>query len=249
MANDEEMTEQVEETVKPRDTSGKREVAEVKTKGFSISEILLVAILLAAGAVLKFFVGSVINIGGMKPNFIIAMYCLAILLIRPKLYQSAIIGLLAGAICQAFPGTPYLNFISELAGAVVMGLIIKLPLDTKKFSFKPIVGTFVSTVVSGGLYTVCLFLFTDAEKSSMAAYVPIVLCTALINTVIVQILYLPINAVYNRNRVKKEEIAEDASEKILDEAEENIPDDEENVIDNAEENIPDNAETDETEEK
>ena len=176
----------------------KREVKQEKKKGLSISEIMLVAILLAAGAVLKMVVGNIVNIGGMKPNFIIAMYCLAILLIRPKVYEAGIIGLLAGVICQILPGTPYINLISELAGALVMGLIIKLPLDLKKFSFKPIVGTFVSTVVSGGLYTVCLFLFTHAEKSAMAAYVPIVLCTALLNTVLVQILYLPLNKIIKK---------------------------------------------------
>ena len=62
--------------------------------------------LLAAGFVLKFFAGSFINIGGMKPNFIIAMHCLAILIIRPKVYEAAIIGLLAGAVCQFSPARP-----------------------------------------------------------------------------------------------------------------------------------------------
>lgn len=188
-------------TVEKREvnTQEKRVVTEKKTKGFAIADIMLVAILIAAGAVLKLVVGNFVNIGGMKPNFIIAMYCLAILLIRPKLYQAAIIGLLTGAVCQILPGTPYLNLISELAGAICMGLIIKLPLDTKKFSFKPIVSTFVSTIVSGGLFTVCLFLFTKADTKAMAAYVPIVLCTAILNAIIVQVLYLPLNAIVNKN--------------------------------------------------
>lgn len=54
----------------------------------------------------------------MKPNFIIAMYCLAILLIRPKVQEAVIIGLLAGAICQLFPGTPYITLPAELLGAL-----------------------------------------------------------------------------------------------------------------------------------
>ena len=57
---------------------------------FIFRSLILAAVLLAAGAVLKFFAGSVINIGGMKPNFIIAMYCLAILLIRPSLTALAL---------------------------------------------------------------------------------------------------------------------------------------------------------------
>jgi hypothetical protein len=103
----------------------KREMTLEKKSKFSISDLILVAVLLAAGAVLKLCVGSVINFFGMKPNFIIAMYCLAIMLIRPDktgtaVVQAAIIGILAGAICQFLPGTPWLNFISELLGAVCM---------------------------------------------------------------------------------------------------------------------------------
>ena len=91
--------------------------------GLSVSQIMLVALLLASGAVMKFFIGSIFS-AGMKPNFIIAMYCLAILLVKPKLKDALIIGLLAGAVCQFFPGTPYLNFPSEAAGAAVMALFV-----------------------------------------------------------------------------------------------------------------------------
>ena len=176
-------------------TAEKREVKAESRSATEIRNLILTAVLLAAGAVLKFFAGSIINIGGMKPNFIIAMYCLAILLIRPNIGRAAIIGILAGAICQFFPGTPYLNFISELAGAVVMALMIRLPLQKNVSS---LVSTFVSTVVSGGLFTVCLFLFAGATMETMVAYVPIVLCTALINTVIVGVLYVPAQAALKR---------------------------------------------------
>lgn len=168
-------------------------------KGFDVASLILVAILLAAGAVLKMTVGTVINFGGMKPNFIIAMYCLAILLVRPKLGQAAVIGLLAGAICQVLPGTPYLNFASELLGALVMGALTLVPMKLGRLDVQAPVATFVATVVSGSAYTVCLFLFTGAEVSAMVAYVPIVLCTAVINTVIVQALYLPLRKVLKKN--------------------------------------------------
>lgn len=54
----------------------KRTVSAPTRRGMSVSDLILVAVLLAAGAVLKYFAGSIINIAGMKPNFIIAMYCL-----------------------------------------------------------------------------------------------------------------------------------------------------------------------------
>ena len=69
---------------------GEKRVLETsEKKGLQIRDLILVAVLLVAGAVLKFFVGSLINIGGMKPNFIIAMYCMAIALINPNVAAAA----------------------------------------------------------------------------------------------------------------------------------------------------------------
>ena len=176
----------------------KRIVATQEKKGFSIQDLILVAVLLAAGAVLKLFVGSVVNFFGMKPNFIIASYCLAILLVRPKLVECAIIGLLAGAICQFLPGTPYLNFISELLGAVAMFFMMKVPFKFGKLDLNPMLATFVSTVISGGSFVVCLFVFMHMETSGLVAYVPIVLGTAAIGSVLVQALYMPLQKVLKK---------------------------------------------------
>ena len=171
----------------------KRELKQTGKKGITLQDLLLTAVLLAAGAVLKFFVGTFINFFGMKPNFIIAMYCMAIVLIRPKIYYSLIIGIIAGAICQVFPGTPYLNFASEAAGALAMGLLIMIPGKTKGAKIGlAAVTTFISTVISGGLYTVLLFVFIKSDPSAMVAYVPIVLGTATLNAIIVSALYVPL---------------------------------------------------------
>ena len=176
----------------------KRVLKTQETKGFSIQDLIIVAVLLAAGTVLKLFVGSVINFFGMKPNFIIASYCLAILLVRPNLVGCAIIGILAGAICQFLPGTPYLNFISELLGAVAMYFMIKIPFRFGKLDLNPLLSTFVSTVISGGSFVVCLLVFMGASSSSLVAYIPIVLGTAAIGSVLVQLLYLPLKKVLKR---------------------------------------------------
>ena len=166
--------------------------SEVEKKGFAIADLILVAVLIAAGAVLKITVGSVINFFGMKPNFIIAMYCLAIALIRPKFYQSAIIGLIVGAVCQFLPGTPWLNFASELVGACCMYLLLKGMKALTKANLEVSISTLISSAVSGATYVVCLFVFTGAEASALVAYVPIVLCTSILNAVIVQLLYMPL---------------------------------------------------------
>lgn len=180
-----------------------RELTNAKASNFAISDLILVAVLLAAGAVLKLAVGSVINFWGMKPNFTIAMYCLAILLIRPEktstaVGQAAVIGLLTGAICQFLPGTPWLNFVSELLGAVCMALLIRLPMALGKVNLQAAVATFISTVVSGATFVICLFVFVKATTQGLVAYVPIVFFTAVLNAVIVQLLYIPLKAVLKK---------------------------------------------------
>ena len=186
----------------------KRVLNQTEKKGISLQDLLLTAVLLAAGAVLKFFVGTFINFFGMKPNFIIAMYCMAIVLIRPKVYYSLIIGIIAGAICQFFPGTPYLNFASEAAGALAMGLLVFIPAKSKELKIGlAAITTFISTVISGGLYTVLLFVFIKSDPSAMAAYVPIVLGTATLNAIIVAALYVPL-----MKALKKEIVESDKSE-------------------------------------
>jgi len=179
----------------------KRSVKTQARRGMSARDMLLIGILLAAGAVLKFFVGSVINFG-MKPNFIIAMYCLVILLIRPKLYEAAIIGILAGAICQFFPGQPYINFASELVGAVAMSLLTRIAMNVGKFSLQPIACTFLSTLVSGFTFVGIMYLMyysgVDITPTPLGIFLGIILGTAAINAVIVQLLHIPMGLVLNR---------------------------------------------------
>ncbi len=183
-----------ENTTETTAEGARRSSASSEKKGLQIRDLVLTAILLAAGAVLKFFVGSVVNFFGMKPNFIIAMYCMAIVLIRPKVWEAAIIGILAGAICQFFPGTPYLNFLSELVGAIVMALLIKIPLPKigGKVDLMPMLATFLSTIVSGGIFATFLMVVIKSDPAALAAFVPIVFFTAVFNAIIVQVLYYPL---------------------------------------------------------
>ena len=53
-------------------------------------------------------------------------------------------------------------------------------------------------MISGGSFVVCLLVFMGADTSSLVAYIPIVLGTAAIGSVLVQLLYLPLKKVLNR---------------------------------------------------
>jgi hypothetical protein len=179
----------------------KREVTRAERKGLGVRDVLLIGILLAAGAVLKFFVGTVINFG-MKPNFIIAMYCLIILLIKPGVIEAAIIGILSGAICQFFPGQPWLNLASELLGALAMCLLIRIPLEKlplpgkAQAAVKIMVCTFLSTLVSGFTFIGVMYLLyysgVDIKPTPLAVFLAIIFGTAAINAIIVQLLYIPL---------------------------------------------------------
>jgi hypothetical protein len=173
--------------------SKKRTFVQHEKKGLQIKDILLISILLASGAVLKLFVP---NMGGMKPNFIIAMYCLTILLIKPRLLEAAIIGLLAGAISQILPAQPFINFASELTGAIAMCLLIRIPMEKIKIPVKPTICTFFSTLVSGftfiGIMYLLYFIRDDVRPAALTLFLGVVFGTATINAIIVQVLYIPL---------------------------------------------------------
>ena len=184
------------ETATPA-AGAKRTVAAAEKKGLAIQDLILAAVLLAAGAVLKLTVGSLLASFGMKPNFIIAAYCLAIILIRPTIAQSLVIGLIAGLVCQIpmLSATPLLNIPSELLGALVCGLLIRVPMK--------IVNTFVSTCVSGFTFAALSAYINVVSVGgdfavAMAAYVAIVLGTATFNCIFVEVLATPLKKVLKR---------------------------------------------------
>ena len=175
-------------------TAQKRTIAtDAQAKqGLTTQDLILIAVLLAAGAVLKLTVASFLSFAGMKPNFVIAMYCLAIILTRPKLPQAIVIGLLAGIMCQIpmLNATPLVNIPSELLGALTCGLLIHIPLKVGgKLDLNPIVTTFLSTVVSGYTFAIIVGLMNGlALPVIFVTYAVMVFGTATFNAILVQIL-------------------------------------------------------------
>ena len=189
-------------------TARKRTVnAEEKARsGLSTQDLILIAVLLAAGAVLKMTVASLFASFGMKPNFIIAMYCLAIILTKPKVGQAVIIGLIAGLICQLpmLNATPGLNIVSEVLGALVCGLLIRVPMKIGgKVDLNPFVNTFVSTFVSGASFALMAIYINVISQGTdpvpaLIAYAMIVLGTATINAILNTILVPPLRKVLKK---------------------------------------------------
>ena len=175
-------------------TAQKRIVAtESQQKaGLTTQDLILIAVLLAAGAVLKLTVASFLSFAGMKPNFVIAMYCLAIILTRPKIGQAVLIGLLAGIMCQIpmLNATPLVNIPSEVLGALACGLLIHVPLKIGgKVDINPIITTFLSTVVSGYTFAIIVGMMNGLELPVIfVTYAVMVFGTATFNAILVQIL-------------------------------------------------------------
>ena len=189
--------------------AAKRTIAtDQKKDGLSVRDLILVAVLIAAGAVLKLTVSSFLSFAGMKPNFMIAMYCLAIILTRPKIYQSVVIGLLVGVVSQIpmLNATPLVNIASEMVGALVCGILVtvlaKAVRDNKTCQnvVFPIITTFISTVFSG--YTFAMIVgVAVAHLDPLAVfgvYAVMVLGTATMNAVLAAILTPVLRAVLKR---------------------------------------------------
>ena len=172
----------------------RREVVVEEKKGLANTRnLILVGVMMAVGIVLRMFAG-VIALGNMHPNFLIATYCLAILIIKPNLKEAAAIGLISGAISQIGTSMPWLGLGSETLGAIAMCLLTGLVLP--KY-VKPVVCTFLATLVSGFAF-IGLAALTYAKPmpaAQFASMAVVTVVTALLNMVIVTVLSIPVNKV------------------------------------------------------
>jgi hypothetical protein len=180
-----------------KETGQKRETGTAKKTGITVTEILIIAVLIAAGAVLKSTANTIFAFTPLKPNMVIAMYGLAILLIKPRFFEGLSIGLIAGVICMFLPGVavPYANVVSETIGALTMVLLMKIPFDIKikKLSFRPAILTFFTTLASGfsffAMLNVLILSGMDIHFMGLGVFGGIILGTAAANAVIVFILF------------------------------------------------------------
>ncbi len=173
--------------------------ASAKSDGVvDIKSLVLLAILLAAGFILNMTAGNALATVGIKPQFIIAAYSLAILLTDATAVQSVIYALVSACVVQLTTSIPGLNFVTEIAGALTMFALCKANLSVAGKSVTPFVGALVATFVSGALFAVLGTVIMGAPVASCIVKAPIVLGTAAFNAVVVQALYLPLNKVLNK---------------------------------------------------
>lgn len=156
----------------------------------NVSSLVLLAILLAAGFILNMTVGNALAVTGIKPQFIIAAYALAIALTQASFAQAAIFGILSAAVIQITTSIPGLNFVTELAGALTMVALVKSNIGGDKIN--PFIAGLLTTLVSGALFAALGTVIMGAALPTALAKVPIVLGTAVFNAVVVQALFFPL---------------------------------------------------------
>lgn len=161
-----------------------------------IKSLVLLAILLAAGFILNMTLGSALGIVGIKPQFIIAAYALAIILTRASVAQSVLYAVLSACVIQLTTSIPGLNFLTEVVAAVAMALLVKANIGGSKAC--PLVSAFLTTLISGALFAVLGTVIMGAALPTVMVKVPLVLGTAAFNAIVVQALYIPLNKVLNK---------------------------------------------------
>lgn len=161
-----------------------------------ITSLVLLAVLLAAGFILNMTVGNALAATGIKPQFIIAAYALAIILTRASVAQSVLYAVLSACVIQLTTSIPGLNFLTEVVAAIAMALLVKANVGGSKAC--PLVSAFLTTLISGALFAVLGTVIMGAALPTVVVKVPLVLGTAAFNAIVVQALYIPLNKVLNK---------------------------------------------------
>jgi len=162
-----------------------------KRAGIGVKGVAIIAILLAIGIILRLITPSLF---GITPNWTIAMYCIAIGLIRPTLGQAAGIGLVAGALNLPTSKSmfPYGSLVSEPVGAFICALFVHMQTEFMigKFSLKPGISAGLATLASGGTFVTLVKLVLEVPTHVyLYAMWPVVLTVTVVNAVVTQLLY------------------------------------------------------------
>ena len=154
----------------------------MKTKSLVVS-----CLLLSVGVILHALVPGVSFLGGIKPDFLLAMMILAIYL-SPDSKSAVTTGLLAGilsALTTTFPGGQILSMIDKPAAALVTYCMVR---TLKQSNFKLPIITFIGTVVSGIVFVAGAIILSGLNISSFSLIGFVVLPTAVLNTLLNSIL-------------------------------------------------------------
>lgn len=168
------------------------ELVKVEKTGGQTRWVTITALFLTIGVILRLVSPS---IAGITPNWLIAMYCLAILVVRPNFKQALGIGLVAGIVCVATSKAafPWANLASEPIGALVCAAVAGLPVRSSKAKiFLPGLSTLLGTLASGLVFiTLTKIVVNVPMQVYLYGMMPVVFTVGAVNSVLTQALYFP----------------------------------------------------------
>lgn len=161
--------------------------------------LVLLALFVGIGAVLHAVVPPILF--GMKPDMMLAMMFLGILLI-PKMKYVLVLSILTGivsALTTGAPGGQIANMIDKpITAMVFLGLFLLMNKKIPRTISAPVL-TAVGTIISGSIFLiVALFILGLMEGAFITLLLTIVLPTAAVNTLVMVIVYPIIQGIMKR---------------------------------------------------
>jgi len=154
-----------------------------------LKDMILTSLLIAIGLVLHYVVPPIV--GGMKPDFLLAMLFVALYIDNtPK--NALVAGLLAGifsALTTGFPGGQIANMVDKMVTAFVVIAMIKLFANINS-NLTVLITAFVGTVISGVVFLeTALLVVGSLPMAFPVLFTTIVIPTAVINTIATFVCY------------------------------------------------------------
>ncbi|HQA60448.1 MAG: tryptophan transporter [Tepidanaerobacteraceae bacterium] len=154
-----------------------------------LKDMILTSLLIAIGLVLHYVVPPIV--GGMKPDFLLAMLFVALYIDHsPK--NALLAGLLAGtfsALTTGFPGGQVANMVDKFVTAFAVMAMIKA-FQSFNSNLTVLFTAFVGTVISGVVFLqTALFVVGSLPMAFSVLFTSIVIPAALINTAVTFICY------------------------------------------------------------
>ena len=169
--------------------------------------VAITAMLLAIGIILHTVSP---NVGGVTPNWTIAMYSIVINLTRPSLKQALGIGFIAGItlVPSSKSAFPLGNIASELFGATTCCLLVQAMFKAHlgEWKLRPFITGFCATFVSGGVFTFILKMVLPLPLNVwIYAMLPLVAVIGLLNGLITYLLFGPVRRLFYAQEVEVHE--------------------------------------------
>lgn len=165
----------------------------------NIRVLVILALFVGIGTVLHYVAPPIF---GMKPDMLLAMMFLGILLFPKMKYVTlmSIATAIIAALTTTFPGGQISNLIDKpLTGLIFFGLYLLIRQHVNGNIAAPLL-TAIGTLISGTIFlTVGLYILgADVGVGFLALYTTVVLPTTLINTIVMIVIYPLANNIMKR---------------------------------------------------